>query len=83
MEIQAPPEGLQPDVIEYLFRQFKIVEDAINDTNGVAIRSELPERPRAGKLYFVDGKLYFWADDAWQTLAVESAGPLNATWETV
>ena len=75
MEIQNPPEESSGPLTEYLFRQFKIVENELNSGNGISIKKELPDRPRNGKLYFVDGSLFFWADDAWQTIAVTSDIP--------
>lgn len=59
MEIQTPPSSTDTELTEYLFRQFKIVEDELVSVNGVGIRKKWPNRPRHGKLYFIDEAFYF------------------------
>lgn len=55
MQIQRPPETASDELTEYLYRQFKIVEDELNGANGVSILKELPARPRLGKIYYING----------------------------
>jgi len=66
MEVQVPPMAIDATLQEYLFRQNQIINDALNATNGIAIRDILPNKPRLGKVYYIRGEgLYFYEGDEW------------------
>lgn len=75
MEIVRPPLHLDPELIEYLDRQFSIVDNAINSTNGVVVIKDFPMRPREGRIYSIDGLFYYHDSTEWFKLTAEPFTP--------
>lgn len=62
----TPPIDITAGLSDYLFRQARETEEAILTVNGIAIREELPDRPREGKLYFIrDDGFYYDVGGLW------------------
>ena len=79
MDIQSPPPNTDPALRDYLFRQFKIVENEIFSVNGVSVVGVLPERPRDGKIYYLkegtdnSAGYWVWLNNVWVELGATGA----------
>lgn len=79
MEILIPPTELGTEVREYLFRLQNQIESVLGETNDVAIREILPDRPKEGKLYYIKEDptqpemvgLYLWTENAWRKIVTD------------
>lgn len=66
IDVLTPPLELSIEVREYLFRLQSQLAVSISAANGISIIKELPDRPRKGKLYFIETEgMYFWLNDQW------------------
>jgi len=63
MEIVRPPLDTDRELIEYFDRQFNIVENELNAANGISIVKAFPTKPRPGKLYSIEGHLYYYNEE--------------------
>lgn len=75
MIIEPAPQSYSK---EYQDRQSQAISSAIEQVNEVGIRASLPDRPKAGKIYFIPpegdetGQFWVYLDD-WYTIDLTKA----------
>tara|TARA_R110000868_G_C10837211_1_gene759786 strand:+ start:735 stop:983 length:249 start_codon:yes stop_codon:yes gene_type:complete len=80
---EQPPAETTDTLRGYFRRFFDELDRRINSANGVAIRREVPLRPKAGTIYYLVEDLnnvategyYVWIDGAWKRLTLEALVP--------
>ena len=80
MFIERPPaDEISHEWLAYIDRTLRTIELAIGSTNGVAIRDQVPERPREGLIYYLREDLddvavegyYVWVNNEWKRVVLE------------
>ena len=76
---EQPPEDWSPENKAYIHRLMVSIDYAANGINGVAIRDQVPDRPKEGKIYYLREDLgngategyYVYINYVWKKLAYE------------
>ena len=77
---EQPPPDWDDASKAYINRLMYYISEAVDSTNGVSIRKEVPEKPREGKIYYLkedlDDKVtegyYVFVNGVWEKLAYET-----------
>lgn len=79
MFTESPPPEMEPLIRDYLLRSFTNVSRDLAKVNGVAIVAKLPDKPKPGKIYFLDvstetfaAGLWYYQDFIWSRLATSA-----------
>jgi len=79
IQIEIPPADWSIEVTAYVDRMLQRIQEEIEGSNGVAIRSYIPDKPKEGKIYYLSEGLseaaiegyYVWINGEWKRLAYD------------
>ena len=82
---EQPPNSWTPEDKAYINRLMGHIAEGLDGTNGVAIRNEVPDKPREGKIYYLKEDLsngategyYVFINQVWRKIAFEPEIPLE------